>query len=805
MTYHDFLATKQLNFQPVGKAIEDYQIKWKLFEFQRDVVKWAVGKGRAALFLDAGLGKTFCQLEWAHHIGERTLIIAPLSVARQTVEEAKKLGMTIFQVRSQAEVETLLLNNAYDFQTGTYERIFITNYEMAHHFDAERFGAVVLDESSILKALNSKTRIALTEQWHKTPYRLCCTATPAPNDLKEIVNHADFLGIMTRKEVFATFFINDGGNELETRLKRHAVKKFYKWMASWSIALKKPSDLGYSDTGYELPVLSIESHVVASDYRPDDKLCFVSLEGVQERAKVQRATLEARVSKTAELVNADRDQWIVWHHLNDEGYALQKAIPDSVLVEGSDKPEAKAADFERFQAGEVRVLITKPSIAGFGMNFQNSHQMAFCGINDSWEEYYQAIRRQYRFGQVYPVNVHLIYADVQEAIAENIERKERDADAMTRQLVDAMRDYEVDELKGRQRGEDYQTDAAQGEHWQLLLGDSTERLAELPDDSVDLSVFSPPFIARYAYTATERDMGNSQGLDQFMTHFGFIIRELLRVTKPGRNVCVHCQQVRTTKRDTGEVGLIDFRGAIITAFIQTGFVYYSDFTVDKDAQIQARRKHHVSLLYKTKNTDSSKSGSALADYLLVFKKPGVNAVPVVCDVPNEIWNEWARPVWYGINEIDVLPTQVAKGDDDEMHLCPLQLPFIERCIRLWSNKGETVLDPFAGVGSTPYQAVKLGRKGLGIELKPEYYRTSIKNLEAAEQSITEMDLFKWAAEQPARDEEAIRQNTIARIWNMAEEGEPEPSWVTQENAARDELARSWGALSVQNVDSEVSP
>lgn len=731
MNYQDFLATKQLNVKPVGKEVSPDRVNPLLFDFQRDVVTWAVRKGRAALFLDAGLGKTFSQLEWARLMGVPTLIIAPLSVARQTVGEAQKLGTDIQYVR-----------RPEDMLPG---QLFITNYEMADKFKPDAFEAVVLDESSILKALDSKTRIALTDQWRNTMYRLACTATPAPNDLKEIVNHADFLGIMTRKEVFATFFINDGGKELDTRLKRHAVKKFYQWMSGWAMALKKPSDLGYADRGYELPLLSVEPHVVASDYRPDDMLFFVSLAGVTERAKVQRDTLQARVDQTAALVNGNSEQWIVWHHLNDEGYALRTAISSSVLVEGKDDAETKAAAFEAFQSGQHRVLITKPSIAGFGMNFQNAAHMAFCGINDSWEEYYQAIRREYRFGQERPVQVHLVFADVQQAVFENIQRKEQEAEGMSKQLVEAMRDFEVEELKGRQRGEDYRTDEAAGPGWRLMLGDSTERLAELEDNSVDLSVFSPPFIARYAYTATERDLGNSAGLPQFMGHFAYIIRELLRVTKPGRNVCVHCQQVRVTKRDTGNVGLIDFRGEIIRAFVAEGFTYYSDFTVDKDAQIQARRKHHVALLYKTKNTDSSKSGSALADYLLVFKKPGDNQVPVDCDVPDEVWNEWARPVWYGINEIDVLPTQVAKGDDDEMHLCPLQLPFIERCVRLWSNRGDTVLDPFAGVGSTGYKSLQLGRQFVGIELKPEYWQTAQLNLHDAESVQT--DLFQWAETQ----------------------------------------------------------
>lgn len=730
--YQEFLQNKDVRAKSVGK--EPGEVNPMLFPFQRDIVRWAVRKGRAAIFADTGLGKSFMQLEWARLIGEKTLIVAPLAVAFQTIEEAAKLGLTVRYVKSGDETID--------------DGLYITNYERVDKFNADLFPSVILDESSILKALDSRTRLQLTEQFKNTPYKLACTATPAPNELIEIVNHADFLGIMTRKEVFGAFFMNENGGKgkgLDIRLKKHAVKPFYRWLASWSMAIKKPSDLGYDDAGYILPELNVHPYPVKTDYVTEGQLFFTELKGITDRTRVQRATLTERVAKTVELVNAGEGQWIIWHHLNDEGYELQKALPGSVLVEGKNKPEEKAAAFQTFAHGETRILITKPEIAGFGLNFQQCSQMVFAGLNDSWEQYYQAVRRCYRFGQTKPVNVHLVYADVQEVVRENIQRKGEEAKIMTDSLILEMQGGMKEELSASQRSADYRTGKATGQNWELFLGDSVEEIKKIASDSVGLSVFSPPFISRYVYTPTERDLGNCATPEQFNAHFGFIIDELLRITMPGRNVVVHCQQVRTTKRSEGFSGLYDFRGDIIREFSQRGFHWISEVTIDKNPQAQAIRRKSHHLLFSTLRRDSSALAPALADYLLIFKKPGENAVPVVSDVDAETWIEWAHPVWYDIRETDVLPVQAAKGGEDEAHLCPLQLGLIERCVRLYTNKGEKVFTPFAGIGSEVYEAVRLGRYGIGIELKPEYWETAQKNLRNAELLRENKTLWDWSA------------------------------------------------------------
>jgi DNA modification methylase len=287
----------------------------------------------------------------------------------------------------------------------------------------------------------------------------------------------------------------------------------------------------------------------------------------------------------------------------------------------------------------------------------------------------------------------------------------------------------------------YTTDDARGENWHMMLGDSCERMAEIPDESVDLSVYSPPFASLFTYSPSPRDLGNSASRGEFFDHYRFIIDENLRITKPGRIACVHVQQLTTTKSTHGFTGLTDFRGQVIAAYVDAGWIFHGEVTVNKDPQAQAIRTKAQALMFVTKNRDSSATRPALADYLLLFRKPGDNAVPIKNDVSNEEWIDWAQPVWWDIKETNTLNARVARDSADERHICPLQLDFIERCVRLWSNPGETVFSPFGGIGSEPYTAVKLGRKALAIELKPTYWQTAVRNLTDLEADMSLPNLF----------------------------------------------------------------
>jgi DNA modification methylase/superfamily II DNA or RNA helicase len=734
MTYQQLLQQKRAIVVPVGFELDSALINDALFPFQRDIVRWAVRKGRAAIFADTGLGKTAMQVEWARLIGGRALILTPLSVALQTVDEAHKLlGVEVHYTRGK-----------HDLANG----INITNYEMLDHFDAADFQAVVLDESSILKSLDGKTRRQLTEMFAGTPYRLACTATPAPNDITEIGRHAEFLGVMTNAEMLAAFFINDMKQKDGTyRLKRHAVKKFYRWLASWAMAVKKPSDLGYGDEGYELPPLNVTPIFVDSDYTPEGMLPGFGVGAISatESKRLRRETIEDRIVEVARLANGNDEQWVIWTGLNDEAEAVSLTIPDSVNVHGAMTPDEKAASIRQFVNGDLRVLVTKTSIAGFGINMQRARCMIFCGIDYSWESYYQAVRRMYRFGQTRPVNVYIVLSKQEEPILNAIMEKEREAIKMTDELISHATRYEREELVGIQSDDwQYQTDEASGDMWRLLLGDSAERITEIPENSVDLSVFSPPFISLYTYTPTERDMGNSRNADEFFAQFGYIIDGLLRITKSGRNCCVHVQQVAAFKATDGYIGIKDFRGDVIRAFQERGWVLHGEVTIDKDPQVQAIRTKAKGLMFVQLHKDSAANRPAFADYLLIFQKPGENAVPVVPDVTNEEWIQWARPVWYNVRETNVLNVAVARSEEDERHICPLQLDFIERCIRLYTNRDETVFDPFAGIGSTLHEAIRHGRRGLGVELKPEYFRQAVKNIRSAERAAGQLTLFSYA-------------------------------------------------------------
>jgi len=429
--YERFLTSKRRVVGASGRTIDPSAVNLRLFGFQRDLVRWAVRKGRSALFCDTGMGKTAMQLEWARLTGERTLILAPLAVARQTVAEGQKFGIPVTYARSQDQSPPV--------------GITIANYEMLGHFDPAAFGAVVLDESSILKNFEGKVRSALIRVWRDTPYRLACTATPAPNDIAELANHAEFLGVMSRSDMLASFFVHD---DQGWRLKGHARTPFYRWLASWGMSLKRPSDLGYSDDGYALPPLEITAVLVPTDYRPRDQLFATTLKGIGDRSAVRRDTLTERVKAAADLILGEPGEpWIAWVGLNDEGRALASLIPDAVLVEGQQSPDEKADALERFARGDVRVLITKASIAGLGLNLQHCARMAFVGLSDSYEAYYQAIRRCWRYGQARQVHAYIVLTEPEEAIYANVCRKQREAESTQAELVRHVREFERVEIR----------------------------------------------------------------------------------------------------------------------------------------------------------------------------------------------------------------------------------------------------------------------------------------------------------------------------------------------------------------------
>lgn len=424
--YATFLAAKVARVRPAGKDIAVTDLHPFLSGWQAEAVQWAAQVGRAALWEDTGLGKTVQSIEWSRIMAGPdgvALVVAPLAVCAQTVREAAKVQVAATYVRDPDAV--------------TGPGIYVTNYEMATRFDPATLDAVVLDEASILKQSDGKTRTALIEHFRDVPYRLACTATPAPNDPEELTNQAEFLGHMTRVNMLAAYFVHD---DQGWRLKGHARGPMMRWMATWALALRRPSDLGYPDDGYVLPGLEVVPHLLPVNDAPEDQLFATDLGGVGGRAKVRRDTLDARCQRAAELVAAEPDEpWLLWCGLNDEADRLAALIPGAVNVHGSLSPEDKADLLLAFADGQIKHLITKPSIASFGMNFQHCARMAFVGLSDSFETYYQAIRRCYRYGQTRVVHAHVVLSELEAQIAANIARKERDASAVTGALVDEMR------------------------------------------------------------------------------------------------------------------------------------------------------------------------------------------------------------------------------------------------------------------------------------------------------------------------------------------------------------------------------
>jgi DNA modification methylase len=747
--YEAFLAGKRKLAEPVGFDVDPGSLSAKLFQFQRDIVRWALARGRAAIFADTGLGKTPMQLHWAREVhrytGKPVLILAPLAVAPQTQREGVKFGVDVTVCRTAADLT---------------DGINVTNYDRLHLFNAASFGALVLDESGCIKGFDSAIRKQITDFARTIHYRLACTATPAPNDLIEITNHAEFLDVMSGKEILALFFKQDGNTTHAWRLKGHAREDFWRWMASWSVAIRKPSDLGYPDDGFILPPLEMSEVIVESKPIPGE-LFAINATSLGDVRAAQRSSLTERVGKCAALVNASDEQWVVWCNLNIEADALAAAIPDSVNVKGSDSTEFKEQAALDFASGKIRVLVSKSRIFGFGMNWQHCRNVAFVGLSYSFEQFYQAIRRCWRFGQTKTVRCHIVIAENEGAVKASIERKEKQAMEMMAEIVERMAGLQ---LGGQHRDVmTYREDVATGDWWALYLGDVVKRLAELESDSVGLTVTSPPFPSMYAYTNSPHDIGNVNSLEQAINHLKYLIPELLRVTMPGRSCCLHLTQSVAFKGVDGYIGVKDFRGAMIRAMEDAGWIYYGEVTIDKCPQLKAIRTKDRGLLFKTLATESAHMHMALADYLLQFRKPGENPHPIRAGISEkynnadgwitqEEWIEWAAPVWYrqrpdypgGIRETDVLQVSVAREKEDERHLCPLQLGVIERAVKLWSAPGDLVLDPFNGIGSTGYVALKLNRKYVGFELKESYWRTATRNLARAVSERDQGGLFSMA-------------------------------------------------------------
>ncbi len=790
-TYAEFLKNKMIVAESSGFEVSADAIHPTAFKFQRDIIRWALHLGRAAIFANVGLGKTIMQVEWSKHVaahtGGRILILAPLAVTDQTIREAQdKLGVSIKYVETPSDIDAT-------------DIIVTTNYERADRFADMEFAGIVLDESSILKHY-STTFFALCKQFERTPYRLCCTATPSPNDIVEIGNHSTFLGIMDFHDVLARWFVGEGDVAREARLKHHAVEDFYRWLTSWAVCITKPSDLGpeYAMPGYDLPVAEIHEYRLGMS---DETIQRTFAEGklipgtpsATSFQKVKRESLADRVEQVKQLVTDidSGDPIIIWCDTDYEADRLKEVLPEAIEVRGSYTPKTKTDRLRAFTAGEARIIITKAEIAGFGLNWQHCNQMIFAGVSFSFERTYQAMGRIVRYGQKRTPHIHLICSSAEDSVRQALASKQKAFIEMQGEMSKAMRQYGLFRAgTNTTTFSETQEDTASGRLWTMHLGDCVPITRSMPENSINFSVHSPPFASLYTYSDKQADMGNAASDKEFFEHYEFLIRELLRVTAPGRCAAVHVKDLPLFVNRDGAQGIAPFSDDVSAAFRRAGWILQSRITVGKDPVIEMQKTNSHGLLYKNWRQKAEALRVGLPDYVLVFRKwPGnVETAPVTHDpqdltyygeipprgllaIPSRkngqinaslpVWQNYANPiwddvqipcVWQDINQMDVLNYQVAKGDKDERHICPLQLDLSSRLIHWYTNPGETVYDPFAGIGSTLYEAVKANRRGVGAELKPEYYRISQRYLRQADLLNEQPTLFDLLPASPVASE-----------------------------------------------------
>ncbi len=727
MEYEEFLKSKQKTHIESGFSVDESSMNVNLFDFQKFIVKRALKAGKYAIFADCGLGKTLMQIEWAKQVsnytGKPVLILAPLAVASQTIQEGLKFSIEVNRINK--------------------GMIQITNYEQIENIDISQYSGIVLDESSILKNYTGKYKNLIIELFKTTPYKLACTATPSPNDLNEIGNHSEFLDILDSQDMRSKWFVRDEGMN-NYRLKGHAKKDFYGWISSWATMITNPCDLGFDGSKYKLPELEIIEHEIVTKEKDNGLLFNIGTVNATDFNQELKRTESDRLDKVVELCKAKKGQILIWVKQNREAEYLVKRLEDAKDVNGSDSPEKKEGLLLGFANNEFRILITKAKIAQFGMNFQNCNIQIFPSLDFSFEAYYQQVRRSYRFGQKNKVEIHLIKTDTMENVGKKIQQKERQFLEMQQEMNKNINDKKYGLLSEYQRNEFKNEDVL------LIKGDSCIEIKTIPDNSVDLIIFSPPFSSLFTYSNYIHDMGNNENHAEFFKQYAFLLKDLYRILKPGRLMCCHTKDLGVYKNSSGYTGMYDFTGEHTKAVLDEQFKLHSKITIWCDPVLEMQRTKTQRLLYKTVTSDSTKTGIGMAEYITIFKKwdgsdesewePVQNLTKN--NFPLDTWQRWASPVWMDIKRTDVLNNKEGTDMGDEKHIAPLQLEVIHRLVNLYSNECEVVFTPFLGIGSEIYKAVQNNRKGIGIELKDSYFDVACKNVTNALSKKLQTTLFE---------------------------------------------------------------
>lgn len=737
-----------------------------LFDYQRWIVDMALDRERFAVYADCGLGKTLIQLEWARRLIAvgvgRLLIVAPLQVCPQTIAEAEHFygdALVVQNVTDRDKLARWLVDGS---------GVAITNYEkLDGTTEPIAVDAVVLDESSVLKQSMGARRTALMHAFKGIRWKLACTATPAPNDRVEYAEHAFWLDVVrSTREFLAAYFVNRDG---EWQLKYHGERDFYRHLAAWSVFMRSPAAYGFEDNLRDLPPLEVrypqvpltaEQSEAARLYEAgvQPSLFGATPGGIVSRTKVQQIAHgflyeDGKVVKEystwkpdaiADLANVDHadEQVIVWVTFDEEARQLGVLIPDSIVLSGKSSMSLRNATIEAFRKGEgARVLIVKSAMFGFGLNLQNCRVQIFSTITDSFERFYQAVRRSHRYGQTKPVIVYVPLTQLDEAICQNVMAKEavwaEDGYRQERAYIDVLRPDDSTERRVFVTAPQAEIDRSGGDGWTMIHGDSIAHMPTMPAESVDLAVFSPPFANLFTYSSALADMGNVRSDAEYRLQWKYFAEQLIRVMRPGRVVAVHCMDIIRFAGQHGVRHTYDYPSDLRQGMQDAGFLYRARIAIDKDPQVQAVRTKDANLLFVTLTRNALDSHPQATECLLIFTTPGQAITPVVApDVTNQEWIKWAHHVWYDIRATDVLNAAMGKEHEDERHICPLQLGLIERVVRLWSNPGETVFSPFAGIGSEGWEALAWDRHFYGVELKRSYYDTACKFLSEWEETLS---------------------------------------------------------------------
>lgn len=763
------VATDPTMLHAIGLDATEDHYRWPkiaphLFDYQRWVIERALERERFAAFLTTGLGKTAIQLEWARLVTKRhsgrTLIVAPLNIIAQTIEEAERFytrrSMSLVDLRSAADLARWLHDG---------RGIGITNYEKIDRADSPiGVQAVVLDESSILKNCNGARRHALVHAFRGVRWKLACSATPAPNDRVEYAEHAYWLEVVrSTREFLAAYFVNRDGT---WQLKAHGVDAFYRHLASWSVFMVHPDAFRFTDATDRLPPLDVqfpeidttpeqvtEARVHETGDQPS--LFGATPGGITSRTKMLQIANGFLYSDDgvrrfpahkpewiAKTVNGLAQQCIVWVKFDEEGDELARLIPDAVHLSGRTPMTVRDETVEAFRHGNgSRVLILKPSMFGFGLNLQACNVQVFSSLDDSFERYFQCVRRSWRFGQTEPVTVLVPQTPFDKAMTQNVLNKqetyETDARRQEAVFVNVLRPWDQTERNVYVGASEAERDRASGDNWTMVLGDSILHMEEVMDpQSMDLAIFSPPFANLFTYSAHAADMGNVRSDAEYRLQWKWFAERLLRVMRPGRIVAVHCMDIIRFAGQHGYRHTYDYPSDLRAGLQDAGFIYKARISIDKNPQLQATRTKDHNLLFVTLTRDALNSHSQAGEYVLIFSTPGESETPVIAsDVSNQEWITWAHHIWYDIRETDVLNAALAREEEDERHICPLQLGLIERCVRIWSNPGETVFSPFAGIGSEGYEALAHDRRFYGVELKQSYFETACRFLSERERQL----------------------------------------------------------------------